>query len=89
MLAPLDRRLVSLMRREVGAAALSNVPSKLLRLFSPRLGGGGGGMLALFNECVEFVDGVRLTLTGRCFVCRGGGGSGGRADGAGRSVSTE
>lgn len=88
-LAPLDRRLVSLIRRELGMEALSSVPSKLRRLFSPRLGGGGGGMLALFSEVTEFVDGVRLTLGGRCFVFRDGGGGGGRADGTGRSVSTE
>ena len=80
------------MRRELGAEALSSVPSKLRRLFSPRLGGGGGGMLAcerLFSEVTEFVDGVRLTLGGRCFVLRDGGGGGGRPDGIGRSVSTE
>lgn len=88
-LAPLDRRLVSLMRRELGAEALSKVPSKLRLLFSPRRGGGGGGMLALFSEVTEFVDGVRLTLGGRCFVFRDGGGGGGRPDGTGRSVSTE
>jgi len=82
---------VSLIRRELGAEAMSNVPSKLRRLFSPRLGGGGGGILAgerLFNEVTEFVEGVRLTV-GACPLLRDGGGGGGRDDGIGRSVSTE
>lgn len=46
-------------------------------------------MLGLFSEVTEFVDDVRLTLGGRCFVLRDGGGGGGRPDGAGKSVSTE
>jgi hypothetical protein len=91
-LAPLDRRLVSLIRRELGAEAVSNVPSKLRRLFSPRLGGGGGGKLAcgrLLNEVTEFVEGVRLTVGACGLALRDGGGGGGRADGISRSVSTE
>lgn len=91
-LAPLDLRLVSLMRRELGADIPSIVPSRLLRLFSPRRGGGGGGMagcwVRLFIEPTEVVEGVRLTLGGLCLALRGGGGRGGRADGGGRSVST-
>lgn len=82
---------MSLIRRELGAEAVSNVPSKLRRLFSPRLGGGGGGMLAgvrLFNEVTEFEEGVRLTFMAG-LVLREGGGGGGRPDGIGRSVSTE